>query len=68
MTKVEAIRAAVRDWAKDGTYECDWTGELDLPVSEEAEWQCPRCGAVQTTDTLPEERDPDEEWDSRYDD
>jgi hypothetical protein len=51
---------------KEGTYECDWTGELELPVSEAAEWDCPRCGVTQTTDTLPDDVDPDEGWDSRH--
>lgn len=48
------------------TYECDWSGEMELPVSEEAEWDCPRCGNANTTDTIPEDRDPDEGWDSRH--
>jgi hypothetical protein len=29
---------------------------------------CPQCGNDRESDTLPEERDPDEGWDSRYDD
>lgn len=53
---------------RDGDYECQWKGEMELPVSEEAEWDCPRCGQTQTTDTVPEGRDPDEGWDSRHDD
>lgn len=42
--------------------------ELDLPESECAQWVCPVCGNDNETDTLPEDRDPDEAWDSRYDD
>jgi hypothetical protein len=59
---------------KEGTYECDWTGELELPVSEEAEWTCPRCGVTQTSDTILEDEDldPDRAYDemrdARYDD
>lgn len=58
-------------YKKEGIYECDFTGELELPVSEEAEWTCPRCGVTQTSDTLPDEVDPDRVYDemrdARYD-
>jgi hypothetical protein len=66
--ELRLLLAEVSDNEREGEYECQWEGELELPVSEEAEWDCPRCGVTQTTDTVPEDRDPDEEWDSRYDD
>lgn len=44
-------------------YECEFSGEVEMAESEEAEWQCPDCGATRTKDTLPEQ-DPD---DDRYD-
>lgn len=53
---------------REESYECQWEGTLDLPYSEEAEFTCPRCGVTQTTDTIPEDRDPDEGWDNRHDD
>lgn len=49
-------------------YECPFTGELDLPESECAQWDCPACGSDRESDTLPEDRDPDEAWDRRGDD
>jgi rubrerythrin len=49
-------------------YECPFTGDLDLEESECARWDCPVCGNERETDTIPEERDPDEAWDRRGDD
>jgi hypothetical protein len=66
--ELRLLLAEVSDNERDGDYECQWKGEMELPVSEEAEWDCPRCGQTQTTDTVPEERDPDEGWDNRHDD
>lgn len=65
---VKQLYDRVAELEREGEYECQWKGEQELPVSEEAEWDCPRCGVTQTTDTVPEDRDPDEGWDSRYDD
>lgn len=53
----------IGDVAKDADYECPFAGVVDVAISEEAEWTCPLCGATRTSDTLPEERDPDEGWD-----
>lgn len=58
----------IEEAEREGDYECQWKGEKELPVSEEAEWVCPRCGQTQTSDTIPEDRDPDEGWDRRGDD
>lgn len=66
MVKQLYDRAA--DIEREESYECQWVGELELPVSEEAQFDCPRCGVEQTTDTVPEDRDPDEYWDNRNDD
>ena len=45
-------------------YGCGFADTLDLAESECAQWVCPACGNDRETDTLPEQRDPDEE---RYD-
>ena len=66
--RISAMRERVEDIEREGGYECQWVGELELAVSEEAEFDCPRCGVEQTTDTIPEDRDPDEGWDNRHDD
>lgn len=46
-------------------YECPFADEVDLEESECARWDCPVCGNERETDTMPEERDPDEEWERR---
>jgi hypothetical protein len=46
-------------------YECPFNDEVDLEESECARWDCPVCGNERETDTMPEERDPDEEWERR---
>jgi len=66
--RVIKLRELIEETEREESYECQWEGTLDLPHSEEAEFDCPRCGVTQTTDTIPEDRDPDEGWDSRYDD
>jgi len=66
--RIEKLLEQIDDIEREGDYECQWKGEMELPVSEEAEWDCPRCGVTQSTDTVPEDRDPDEGWDSRDDD
>lgn len=66
--ELRLLLAEVSDNEREGDYECQWKGEQELPVSDEAEWVCPRCGQTQTSDTVPEDRDPDEGWDSRHDD
>jgi hypothetical protein len=68
VAKVAALQLQIEDIERESDYECQWVGEMELPVSEEAMWTCPRCGSENSTDTIPEERDPDEAWDSRYDD
>jgi hypothetical protein len=65
---IDQLQGKIDEIEREGDYECQWKGEQELPVSEEAEWDCPRCGVTQTTDTVPEGRDPDEGWDSRHDD
>ena len=69
---IAATQNSVDEMEQEGGYECQWKGEMELPVAEDAEWDCPRCGVTQTTDTLPDERDPDEDYErmqeSRYDD
>lgn len=70
MAEVDDLLAAMQfkidEIEREGGYECQWVGELELPVSEEAMFDCPRCGVEQTTDTVPEDRDPDEGWDNRH--
>jgi hypothetical protein len=70
--RIEVMLEQITELEKEGGYECEWTGELDLPVSPEAEWDCPRCGVTQTTDTLPDDGYDDDYYDrmkdARYDD
>jgi hypothetical protein len=78
MAEVDDLLAAMQhkidEVEREGGYECQWVGELDLPVSEEAIWDCPRCGVENTTDTILEDEDldPDRAYDemrdARYDD
>lgn len=65
---IDQLQGKIDEVEREGDYECQWKGEQELPVSEEAEWDCPRCGQTQTTDTVPEDRDPDEGWDQRGED
>lgn len=60
------LQRKIDEMEREESYECQWEGTLDLPYSEEAEFDCPRCGVTQTTDTIPEDRDPDEGWDNRH--
>lgn len=66
--RLDQMQGQIDEMEREGEYECGWKGEQELALSEEAEWDCPRCGNTRSTDTLPEDRDPDEGWDSRYDD
>lgn len=76
MAEVDDLLAVMQhkidEMEREGDYECQWKGEMELPVSEEAEWDCPRCGVTQTTDTLPDERGDDDAYDrmrdERYED
>lgn len=70
---IHALLAEIQDFEREGGYECQWEGEMELPVSEDAEWDCPRCGVSQTSDTIPDDGpDPDEAYErmkeARYDD
>lgn len=65
---VDKIDAALKEsmqLAKESDYGCPFNGEVDLEESECARWDCPVCGNERETDTLPEERDPDYEYDHR---
>ncbi len=64
LQRIEGLTQQLAAWEKGSDYECPFEGVVDVAISEEADWVCPVCGASRTTDTLPEERDPDEE---RYD-
>lgn len=70
--KIELMQERVTALEQEREYECSWKGEMELPVSEEAEWDCPRCGAENTEDTLPaddwDEDAYDRMRDARYDD
>lgn len=67
-SRIKELQGQIDEMEQEGTYECSWQGELELPESEAAEWDCPQCGSANTSDTLPEDRDPDEGWDNRDDD
>lgn len=66
--RIENVREELEPLERESDYECPYRDERLLPVSEEAEWDCPDCGNTHSTDTLPEGPDPDEGWDNRYDD
>lgn len=72
VARVQDLQRQIDGMEQDCEYECGWKGELELDVSPEAEWDCPRCGNTRTTDTLPEGQDPDDAYDrmreARYDD
>lgn len=65
---IDLMQELVELSERETGYECPFEGVMDVDISEEAEWTCPLCGATRVSDTLPEERDPDEGWDSRHDD
>ena len=66
--RIEHINARVLDLEEEGGYECPFNDYVDTVVSEEAHWDCPVCGTERVSDTIPEDRDPDEAWDNRHDD
>lgn len=59
---VEDLQALIEHAEQESDYECPFEGVMDVAISEEAEWTCPLCGSLRTSDTTPDERDPDEEW------
>lgn len=59
------LKMLVTNVERDSDYECPFSGVMDVAISEEAEWTCPVCGGTRTSDTTPDERDPDEEWERR---
>lgn len=63
--RIDDIQTMVEAAERESDYECPFEGVMDVAISEEAEWQCPLCGETRTSDTTPDERDPDEEWESR---
>jgi len=63
--KLDKVLAESMGLAQETEYECPFNDEVDLPESECAQWDCPVCGNERETDTMPEERDPDEEWERR---
>ena len=68
LVKVRQIQNQVDTLEQEREYECPFEDVMDVDISEEAHWDCPVCGQERVSDTLPEERDPDEGWDNRYDD
>jgi rubrerythrin len=58
LEKVKELQEQIEKLEDVSDFACPFEGELELPVSEEAEWVCPVCGQTRTSDTLPEE-DPD---------
>lgn len=63
--KIDKVLAESLKLSATAEYECPFNDEVDLEESECARWDCPVCGNERETDTLPEERDPDEEWERR---
>jgi hypothetical protein len=69
MAEVDDLLAAMQykigELEQEREYECPFNDDIDLEESECARWDCPVCGNERETDTMPEERDPDYEWDHR---
>jgi len=63
--RIDFINDSLTEAKRESDYECPFEGVMDVAISEEAEWECPVCGGTRVSDTLPEERDPDEEWERR---
>jgi hypothetical protein len=65
VSRVTTLQKAITEVEQEREYECPFKGEVDVEESEEAHWDCPVCGGDRTADTMPEERDPDYEYDHR---
>lgn len=51
---IEKLQKLIDETETETDYDCQWQDELELPVSEHTEWDCPRCGVAQVADTDPE--------------
>lgn len=51
---IEQLQKLIYNIEAEADYECEWEDELELPVSDHTEWDCPRCGVAQIADTDPE--------------
>lgn len=65
LERIKALQTEIDELEQEADYECDFRGEVDVEESECARWDCPVCGNERESDTMPEERDPDEEWERR---
>lgn len=65
LRRIEQLIDSIPLLEQEREYECPFNDEVDLEESECARWVCPECGNDREADTLPEERDPDEEWERR---
>ncbi|QGJ92821.1 hypothetical protein PBI_BEAGLE_62 [Arthrobacter phage Beagle] len=68
LKRIKALQEQIDELEQEREYECPFHDDIDLEESECAQWVCPVCGSDRETDTMPEERDPDEAWDRRGDD
>jgi hypothetical protein len=68
LLRIEQLIDSIPLLEQEREYECPFKDELDLEESECARWDCPVCGNERETDSLPEDRDPDYEYDRRGDD
>ena len=48
---IEKLQKLIDEIETETDYDCQWKGEMELPVSEHTEWDCPRCGTDQVADT-----------------
>lgn len=65
LLRIEQLIDSIPLLEQEREYECPFNDEIDLEESECARWDCPTCGNERETDNLPEDRDPDEEWERR---
>lgn len=54
--RIEQLQRLIDEAETETDYDCSWEGEMELPVSEHTEWDCPRCGVTQVADTTGDDR------------
>lgn len=63
---VTTLRGRLDGLEQNREYECPFEDAVEVEVREDAEWQCPICGATHDINSLPEGPDPDRAWDDRH--
>ncbi|QOP66196.1 hypothetical protein SEA_DANIELLEIGNACE_56 [Arthrobacter phage DanielleIgnace] len=60
--KIASFREEVEALEDQGSWNCTFEGELELPQEADVEFDCPICGEARHTDNIPE-RDEDDDRD-----